>query len=55
MLWKVMNEEARNNRFFETAKEFRRAIVDFFEITWPQIATSMVDRINDNFETLKRV
>lgn len=53
-LWKVMNEKARNNKFFETAKEFRQAIVDFFEITWPQIATSMVDRINDNFETLKR-
>jgi transposase len=52
-LWKVMNEHVRNNRFFHSAKEFRKAIMDFFEITWPKIAESMVDRINDNFETLK--
>jgi len=52
-LWKVMNEYVRNNRFFQSAKEFRAAILDFFEVTWPNIAHSMVDRINDNFETLK--
>lgn len=52
-LWKVMNEHVRNNRFFHSAKEFRKAVIDFFEVTWPQIAHSMVDRINDNFETLK--
>lgn len=52
-LWKVMNEYVRNNRFFQSAKEFRAAIMEFFEVTWPQIAQSMVDRINDNFETLK--
>jgi transposase len=51
-LWKVMNEHARNNRFFRSAKEFREAILEFFEKTWPAIAKSMVDRINDNFETL---
>lgn len=53
-VWKVLNEHARNNRFFHSAKEFRKAIFDFFEITWPQIARSMVDRINDNFETIKQ-
>jgi transposase len=52
-LWKVMNEYVRNNRFFQTAKEFRAVILEFFEVTWPKIADSMVDRINDNFETLK--
>ena len=52
-LWKVMNEHTRNNRFFQSAKEFRAAIMEFFELTWPKIAQSMVDRINDNFETLK--
>ena len=41
--------------FFESAKEFRREIMGFFEVTWPKIAPSMVDRINDNFETLKSV
>ena len=52
-LWKIMNEHTRNNRFFESAKEFRRAILDFFEVTWPKIALAHTDRINDNFETLK--
>lgn len=49
-LWKVMNEHVRNNRFFESAKEFRREIMGFFEVTWPQIASSLTDRINDNFQ-----
>lgn len=52
-LWKIMNESVRNNRFFESAKQFRLEIMDFFEITWPKIAHSMVDRINDNFQILK--
>jgi transposase len=51
-LWKVMNEHVRNNRVFESAKEFRREITRFFEFTWPQIALSMTDRINDNFQRL---
>lgn len=51
-LWKVMNEEVRNSRFFESAKEFRRAIMDFFDVTWPKIAMSMTDRINDSFQRL---
>lgn len=54
-LWKVMNEFARNNRIFKTAGEFKNAIHDFFLITWPQISRSMVDRINDNFQTLNKV
>jgi transposase len=53
-VWKVMNERARNNRFFSSANEFRKAITDFFEVTWPQIAQNMVDRINDNFSIVKQ-
>lgn len=49
-LWKVMNEHVRNNKVFQSAKEFRREITDFFDVTWPQIAMSYVDRINDNFQ-----
>lgn len=49
-LWKVMNEHVRNNRVFESAKEFRREIMNFFEHTWPQIAMASIDRINDNFQ-----
>ena len=51
-LWKVMNEHVRNNRFFGSAKEFRREITNFFDVTWPQIAMSSIDRINDNFQRL---
>jgi transposase len=50
-LWKVMNEYARNNRFFASAKEFRNAIAEFFDTTWPRIKKSMVDRINDSFRS----
>lgn len=51
-LWKVMNEYVRNNYVFESAKEFRQKIMNFFKVTWPKISASMVDRINDNFQTL---
>lgn len=54
-LWKVMNEVVRNNQYFKTAYEFKKAILDFFEITWDKIALSMVDRINNNFQILKQV
>lgn len=54
-LWKVMNEYARNNRFFTSAKQFREEIAHFFQITWPEIALSMTERINDNFQRLKSV
>jgi transposase len=53
-LWKVMNEFVRNNRFFPTAKDFRRQIMLFFEKTWNEIALTMVDRINDNFCVVKK-
>ena len=31
-LWKVMNENVRNNQFFESAKVFIKSILSFFEI-----------------------
>ena len=52
-LWKVMNEYVRNNRFFETGKEFKEKVLDFFEHTLPKIATQLTSRINDNFQRLK--
>ncbi len=54
-LWKIMNEWVRDNRVFQTPKEFRQAINEFFDITWREIAHTMVDRITDNFEILKQV
>lgn len=54
-VWKVMNEYVRNNRVFASAKEFRHAILAFFNATWPKISSTMRNRINDNFQTLKPV
>ena len=54
-LWKIMNQHARNNKFFETAKEFRKAVDDFFVKTLPSIAETLPDRINDNFQRLDYV
>jgi transposase len=54
-LWKVMNEEVRNNVFFTSAKNFRDSISSFFETKIPKIAHSLRERINDNFQTIKPV
>lgn len=51
-LWKVMNEHARNNKYFATAKAFRDQINHFFEVTLPDISGSLDGRINDNFQVL---
>lgn len=49
-LWKVMNEHARNNRYFATAKDFRRSINHFFDVILPDIGATLNGRINDNFQ-----
>ena len=53
--WKIINEQVRNNRFFGSAQEFRHEIGHFFHETWPQIAWSLRDRVNDNFQQLQSV
>ncbi len=53
-LWKLMNEHVRNNKFFDSAKEFRKAVLDFFDQTWNEIKYDMRRRINDNFHPLKQ-
>lgn len=52
-LWKIMNEQVRNNVFFDSAKQFRETISNFFELKIPQILPLLKGRINDNFQTLK--
>jgi len=47
-----MNEQARNNVFFSSAKMFRDAINNFFDKTLLEIAQSLRGRINDNFQTI---
>ena len=51
-LWKVMNEEVRNNRYFSLVKEFREAITDFFNNTVLNIIPKLRNRINDDFQVL---
>jgi transposase len=51
-LWKVMNEKVRNNKFFNSVKEFRDNIMNFFHETIPVINNTLKDRINDNFQIL---
>jgi len=52
-LWKIMNEQVRNNVFFTSAKEFREAISHFFEHKIAQILPLLRGRINDDFQTIK--
>ena len=51
-LWKVMNEQVRNNRFFKSAKDFKQSIDNFFKSILPKIGGSLGQRINDNFQRL---
>jgi transposase len=53
-LWKVMNEYARNNKYFKNAREFRHDVMAFFWKTWINIKEQMRTRINDNFHILKK-
>lgn len=49
-LRKVMNEYARNNKYFATAKDFRRSINNFFDVILPDIGATLSGRINGNFQ-----
>ena len=52
-MWKLMNEHARNNRYFSSTRELRDAISVLFNQTLPDIADSLTFRINDHFQVLK--
>jgi len=52
-LWKVMNEYARNNQYYSSAKDFWQHIIYFFNVTLTKIADTLNSRINDNFQVLK--
>ena len=51
-LWKVLNERVRNNRYFQSAKEFRSAIQAFFEGLAQSIPRHLASRFTDNFHVL---
>ena len=48
-LWKVMNEETRNNIFFETAKKFKSRMRKVIKHELPEILPNLRSRITDNF------
>jgi hypothetical protein len=50
-----MNEHARNNRYFATAKAFRESINHFFDTTLPAIGTGLITRIDDNYQWFNSV
>ena len=52
-VWKIMNEDIRNNVFFEKSKDFFQAVKKFFEVTWKERCHEFIDRVNDNFEIIK--
>lgn len=52
-LWKVMNEHVRNNTYFPNKSAFITAVRNFFDVTLPEVAGSLVSRITDNFQVLQ--
>ena len=48
-LWKVMHEHVSNNRSYKQFKDFKKALLTFFDSTMPNIMDVLVDRITDNF------
>ncbi|CBJ90107.1 transposase (fragment) [Xenorhabdus nematophila ATCC 19061] len=52
-LWKLMNEEVRNNVYFPTPTAFRTAIHHFFAEILPQKASQIISRLADKFQILK--
>ncbi|KGM26898.1 transposase [Photorhabdus luminescens] len=51
-LWKVMNEQVRNNHYFASTTLFRQAIHRFFTEILPELAGKLSCRINDDFQVL---
>ena len=47
--WKIMHENVTNNRYYPNFNAFVKAVLGFFNLTFPQKAQSWVDRISDNF------
>ena len=54
-LWKLMNEQVRNNVVFESANAFRQALSHFFTHTLPTMKDILRSRITDNFQVLNTV
>jgi transposase len=54
-LWKVMNEQTRNNVVFKNLNEFKEKIHTFFDEIWVKVCKNFKGRINDDFQELNPV
>ena len=54
-LWKIRNEQVRNNVPFQSAQAFREQLVLFFTVAITKIKSLLFTRITDNFQTLNTV
>ena len=54
-VWKVTNEEVRDNMVFKSFAEFKTKVLAFYDKTWDSISSGLRNRINDNFQQLKPV
>ncbi len=52
-VWKIANEQVRNNVVFPTFADFKEKIHHFYDVTWDTISGEFKSRITDNFQTLK--
>ena len=51
-LWGVMHQNVTHNRYYETAAQFKTAILNFLTETIPQKWQQFTDRITDNFSPI---
>ena len=52
-VWKVMNEQVRDNVYFPDAKTFSATIKDFFLKSWSKLSKSLNSRFADNFQIIQ--
>jgi transposase len=48
-LWKIMHEHVSSNKVYEKFKDFKKAVLEFFDRTMPNIYELLLDRLTDNF------
>ncbi len=52
-VWKIANEQVRNNVVFASFNDFKEKMHNFFDVTWHTILDEVRSRITDNFQILK--
>lgn len=50
-VWKIANEQVRNNVVFDSFADFKETMHHFYDETWDTIKDTFKSRITDNFQT----